>query len=252
VVAALLAALGAPAPLVAQPTAEPGSPRLSVSVIGTYRAASTLLGEDFVAPASGPFAASGHTTRLRLDGAWMPGMRVEYRVRGGWRLFGEAASGGAGYRYLSRWWVGEAERPSGVTENTMWGPARAWSASAGLAHAVTPRWRGALVEVEAGATFQRDELPDDRGCVRTAARVWCPAATEGLAVRWDPRFDVPGGRAGVTVRQRVLPRLELQARGGYAVGRLLGATAATAVPAGGDAARWVRTRQLSGGVALGF
>jgi hypothetical protein len=256
---AVVALLLAPLPLLAQPSPTQGadSARVTVSVIGVYRASSTLFGQDVTAPASGGFQASGHTTRLRLDGAWMPGMRVEYRVRSGWRLYGEGASGNAAYRYLSRWWVGEPTSPSGVSENATWGPASVWSASAGVAHAVTPRWRGARVELEAGATFQRNRLPYDRGCVRTDASMWCPPVNDGLAVRWDPVVDVPGARGGVAVRQRVLRRLELQARFGYTVGRVHTETFWAGVDPAEDAGTtgqsyWVRTRQASGGVSLHF
>ncbi len=259
VAARLLVSVALPAPLLAQSTPETGEDgaRLSVSVIGVYRAATTLFGQELTAPASGGFQASGHTTRLRLDGAWMPGIRVEYRVRAGWRLFGEGASGDAGYRYLSRWWVGEGTTPSSVTENALWGPASAWSASAGVAHAVTPRWRGARVDLEAGASFQRNRLPYDRGCVRTTASVWCPPAMEEMAVRWDPRFDVPGARAGLTLRQRVLRRLEVQARFAYSLGRIQTQNfRGDPDPADdaelGPSTYWVHTRHASGGVSVHF
>ena len=256
---AVAAPLLAPLPLLAQPSSpeeERPEDRVTVSVIGVYRAASTLFGQDVTVPASGGFEASGHTTRLRLDGAWMPGIRVEYRVRSGWRLFGEGASGNAGYRYMSRWWVGEAESPTGLAENAMWGPASAWSAAAGVARDITPRWRGARVDLELGASFQRNRLPYDRGCVRTSASVWCPPAIDGLALRWDPRFDVPGARGGIAVRQRVWGRVEAQARLGYSVGRVVTQNfRGDPDPADGAAmagSYWVRTRQATGGVSVRF
>ena len=87
--------------------------------------------------------------------------------------------------------------------------------------------------------------------------MWCPPVNEGLAVRWDPVVDVPGARGGLAVRQRLLRRVELQARLGYTVGRVRtqsfwSGLEAEADDAGVGRSYWGRTRQASGGVSLHF
>lgn len=154
--------------------------------------------------------------RLSLDDAFVVSARVGYRVTGSWTLVGEVGEGPTDYSHS---WVTTIPGVGVVESTEQWGSARRTMVSLGLAHRFTPLVRPLSIEPELGVAMQRLRVGNPG-----VACVPQPPSLGGYAPcvaseRWERTYSVPSVGAGLALGYTVLPRVDVQLRGRYSVGR---------------------------------
>lgn len=204
VLSILLAAV-AIAPVAAQ------NGRLSVEV-SVGRSTNSALYEHEVADAA---IGSTMETRLSVDDARTISGRLGYRVGGGWMLISELVQGSTGFRYSE---FATSRTFGSQFTNEQWGTASRTAVSVGIAHRSVLAAFPLFVEPELSIGTQRLRVG--------RPSIDCVPQPPSLGVvpcvpneRWERTYSVPGVGAGLSLGYAIVPRVAVQMRGQYSVGR---------------------------------
>jgi hypothetical protein len=205
----LLAALGA------TPSAAQGG-RVSFELAGGPSTTSAVFEQQVVVPAGTIGMASGTSlTRLSIDDAGMIGGRIAYQVTGPWTLVGQLGQGSTGYHYYQSF-----SGTGGVlSTQEQWGTARRSTFALGIARRSTLAAMPLFIEPELGIAVQRLRVGNPGvACVPTPPSLGAPTPCLASA-RWERTYSVPSVGAGLSLGYAIAPRVAVQLRGQYSVGR---------------------------------
>lgn len=153
---------------------------------------------------------------LRVPESTMAGARVAARVAGPWLVYADVAHGSARMGYVDdvRATLTDGSVLTGRQESTR--PARITSVGAGVGRGITlPRGLPEL-ELTVGGAVQRFGI--DR------VQFLCGAPSQGVPCGgedpWKRSYTVPSASGGLTLRQAITPRLGLELRSAYTIGRV--------------------------------
>lgn len=200
-------------------------------------------------------------TRLSLDGVLTAGARVAVPVGGRWTVSADGAYGTTEFEFRRQVGAYRGEELLNGSQGSSTMEASLTTFALGVArHFAIP---GISAEAEAGIGAALQHFRLERPECRTAPpSVGFPGfACEGTLLleppRWEKSYNVPGATGHLLLRRRITPRLGIEGRAAYTVGRANTESFYTDLLPELDRYEAtkrtnVRTTQLSAGVSVGF
>jgi hypothetical protein len=166
----------------------------------------------FITPNGGTTA-----TRLALDGGTLGAARIAYRTAGGWMLVADLGHGSARYVYTHDV---TASSLGGSSTETRTGGASRTTLGIAVAHRTEFLRLPLSVEPEIGIALHRLTVGNPGvQCIPQAPTLGGPTDSCATSEQWEQVYSVPSASAGLSLGYAIAPRLAVELRGLYAIGR---------------------------------